>query len=92
MADREQLSTGVDELDKLLGGGYFRGESVLLEHDGPNRGEPDGLGAIAGARRDELQGCGGGDRRFGVVWRGVVGSAGGQQAGTATETDRCDGC
>lgn len=34
MADREWLATGVDELDTLLGGGFFRGESVLLEHDG----------------------------------------------------------
>jgi KaiC/GvpD/RAD55 family RecA-like ATPase len=34
MADRERLATGVDELDTLLDGGFFRGESVLLEHDG----------------------------------------------------------
>ncbi|QIO24168.1 ATPase domain-containing protein [Haloarcula sp. JP-L23] len=33
MADRDRLSTGVPELNTLLDGGFFRGESVLLEHD-----------------------------------------------------------
>jgi circadian clock protein KaiC len=31
---RNRLSTGVAGLDDLLGGGFPRGESVLLEHDG----------------------------------------------------------
>ena len=34
IAGREMLSTGIDGLDDLLDGGFFRGEGVLLEHDG----------------------------------------------------------
>ena len=33
VGDRDRLSTEIDELDTLLDGGFFRGESLLLEHD-----------------------------------------------------------
>jgi KaiC/GvpD/RAD55 family RecA-like ATPase len=34
VTDRDRLPTGIDELDTLLDGGFFRGEGILLEHDG----------------------------------------------------------